>query len=38
MTIGLTGAIENAIRHRFEKVFQNDDAILAAVTLPKFKL
>jgi len=38
MTIGLAGAIEDAIRHRFEKIFQNDDAILAAVTLPKFKL
>ena len=38
MTIGLAGAVEDAIRHRFEKVLQNDDAILAAVTLPKFKL
>ena len=38
MTIGLAGAIEATIRHRFEKVFQNDDAILAAVTFPKFKL
>ena len=35
MTIGLAGAIEDAIGHRFEKVF---NAILAAVTLPKFKL
>jgi len=38
MTIGLAGAIEDATRHRFKKVFQNDDAILTAVTLPKFKL
>jgi len=38
MTIGLAGAIENAIRHHFHKVFQNDSAIIAAITLPKFKL
>ena len=38
LTIGLAGAIEDAIEHLFEKVFQNDNAILAAVTLPKFKL
>ena len=35
MTIGLAGAIEDAIRHHFEKVFQNSNAILAAVTSPK---
>ena len=38
MTIALTGAIEDAIRHSFEKVLQNDNAILAPVTLPMFKL
>ena len=38
MTCGLVRAIEDAIRYRFEKVFQNDGAILAAITLPKFKL
>ena len=36
MTIGLVGAIEDAIRHHFEKVFQNINAILVAVTSPKF--
>ena len=38
MTTGLAGAIKDTIRNRFEKVFQSDNAILAAVTLPKFKL
>ena len=38
MTIGLAGAIEDAIRHHSEKMFQNDSAILAAVTSQKFKL
>jgi len=38
MTIGLAGAIKNAIRHCFKKVFKNDKAVSAAVTLPKFKL
>ena len=38
MTIGLAGAVEDAIRDRFQKVFQNDNAIIAAITLPKFKL
>ena len=38
MTIGLVGAIKDAIRCHFVKVFQNDKAILAAVTSPKFKL
>ena len=38
MIIGLAGAIEDAIRHHFEKMFQNDSAILAAVTSQKFKL
>ena len=38
MTCGLAGTIEDSIRCRFEQVFQNDSAILAAVTSPKFKL
>ena len=38
MTIGLPGAIEEAIKHRFEIVFQNDGAIIAAITMPKFRL
>ena len=38
MTCGLAGAIKDSIRFRFEQVFQNDSAILAAVTSPKFKL
>ena len=33
MTFGLAGAIEDAIRHHFEKVFQKDKAILAAPSL-----
>ena len=37
MTIGLLGVIENAIRHRFQIVFQNDSAIMASITFPKFK-
>ena len=38
MTIGLTGAVEDAIRDRFWKVFHDDKAIIAAITVPKFKL
>lgn len=38
MTIGLTGVIEDAIRNRFHKVFHNDKATIAAITVPKFKL
>ena len=38
MTIGLTGAIEDAIRDHFHKVFHDDKAIIAAITMPKFKL
>ena len=37
MTIGLAGAVEDDIRDRFQKVFQNDNAIIAAITLPTFK-
>ena len=38
MTTGLPDAIEEAIRHCFRIVFQNDSAIIAAITLPKFRL
>ena len=38
MTIRLTGAVEDAIRDRFQKVFHDDKAIIAAITVPKFKL
>ena len=38
MTIGLPGAIEEAIRHRFRIAFQNDSDIIAAITLSKFRL
>ena len=38
MTTGLAGAVEDAIRDRFQKVFQNDNAIIAAITLSKFQL
>ena len=38
MTIGLTGVVEDAIRDSFQIVFHNDKAIIAAITVPKFKL
>ena len=38
MTVGLVDCIENAIKHRFHNIFENDDSILAAIVLPKFKL
>ena len=38
MTTGLVDCIENAIKHRFQRIFEHNDPILAAVVLPKFKL
>ena len=38
MTMGLVDCIENAIKHRFQRIFEHKDPILAAVVLPKFKL
>ena len=38
MTVGLAGCIEDTIRTRFQKVFNDDNAIIAAITVPKFKL
>ena len=38
MTTGLAFSIENAINQRFEKVFDSKDAIISAITQPKFKL
>ena len=38
MTMGLVDCIENAIKHHFQRIFEYDDPILAAVVLPKFKL
>ena len=38
MTTGLAGAVESSIKKRFRKVFNSKDAIIAAVTSPKFKL
>ena len=38
MTVGLAGCVEDAIRTRFQKVFNDDNAIIAAITVPKFKL
>ena len=38
MTIALPDAIEEAIRHHFQIVFQTDSAIIAAIILPKFRL
>ena len=37
MTVGLVDCIENAIKHHFHNIFEND-SILAAIVLPKFKL
>ena len=38
ITTGLTDTLESAIKKRFRQVFDTKDAIIAAVTLPKFKL
>lgn len=38
MTTSLVDAVESAIRRRFSHVFESRNAIIAAVTLPKFKL
>ena len=38
MTTGLAVSIENAIKQRFRSIFDSKEAILAAITLPKFKL
>ena len=38
MTTGLAVSIEGAIKHRFRTIFDSKEAILAAITLPKFKL
>ena len=38
MTVVLVDCIVNAIKHYFQDIFENDDSILAAIVLPKFKL
>ena len=38
ITTGLTDTLESAIKKQFRQVFDSKDAIIAAVTLPKFKL
>jgi len=38
MTIGLAGAVEDPIRARFQKVFNDNNVIIAAIIEPKFKL
>ena len=38
MTTGLVDCIENAIKRRFQTLFESIDPIMAAVVLPKFKL
>ena len=38
MTTGLADVVESSIKKRFRKVFDSKDAIIAAVTSPKFKL
>lgn len=37
-TTGLALSLEDAINRRFEKVLDSKDAIISAITLPKFKL
>ena len=37
-TVGLVYTIESSIKHRFAKVFKSNNVIMAAITLPKFKL
>ena len=38
MTTGLASSIEDAIKHRFRSIFDSKEAVLSAITLPKFKL
>jgi len=38
MTTRLAFCLEDAIKRRFEKVLDSKDAIISAITLPKFKL
>ena len=38
MTTGLAFSLEDSIKNRFENIFDSKAAILAAITLPKFKL
>ena len=38
MTIGLVGLIESSIKRRFQCIFESKNAIIAAISLPKFKL
>ena len=38
MTTGLAQTVQNAIEKRFSHIFDSKDAIIAAVTSPKFKL
>ena len=37
-TLGLAVCIEDSIKRRFSRVFDSKDAIIAAVSIPKFKL
>lgn len=38
MTTGLVYAIESSVKRRFDHVFDTKDAIIAALTVPKFKV
>ena len=38
MTFGLAGAVKDAIKARFQKVFNDNNAFVAAITVSKFKL
>ena len=38
MTTGLVHAVEDSIKQRFSGIFDSKNAIISAMTLPKFKL
>ena len=38
MTLGLAVCIEDSIKWHFSRLFESKDAIVAAISLPKFKL
>ena len=38
VTLGLAVCIDGSIKQRFSKIFESKDAIVAAISLPKFKL
>ena len=38
MTMGLASVIESSIKRKFSHIFDAKDAIIAALTMPKFKV